>query len=156
MSMLDEYCFIKTDGENPDFARLCDKLDQNLDELVGGRVQRQKYVKYNQRESIHDVILVYKDEQAVACGSYKFYDKETVELKRIFTDYSIRGTGIGKELVKRLEADAKAAGYRYAILETGKVLTPACGLYKSLGYQKIPNYGQYVDMPESICMKKEL
>lgn len=156
LPVLSEYRFVKTDGEDPEFARLCGKLDENLDEIVGAKIQRKKYVKYNQRDSIHDVIIAYKGEEAVACGSYKFYDEETVELKRIFTDKSVRGTGVGKELVRRLEADAKIAGYRRAVLETGKLLTQACGLYKKLGYRQIPNYGPYVDMPESLCMGKKL
>lgn len=153
---LSQYRFVKTDGEDPEFVKLCSKLDENLDEIVGGKIQRQKYVKYNQRDSIHDVIIVYKGEEAVACGSYKFYDEQTVELKRIFADKSVRGTGVGKELVRRLEADAKIAGYRFAVLETGALLTEACGLYKKLGYHQIPNYGPYVNMPESLCMEKKL
>lgn len=153
---LSAYQFVKTDGENPEFERLCQKLDENLDEIVGAKIQRQKYVKYNQRDSIHDVILVYKGDETIACGSYKFYDEETVELKRIYVDPSVRGTGVGKELVRRLEADAKIAGYRFAVLETGELLTEACGLYKKLGYRRIPNYGPYVDMLESLCMEKKL
>lgn len=156
LEVLSEYRFVKTDGENPDFVKLCQKLDNNLDEIVGAKIQRQKYVKYNQRDSIHDVIIAYRGKEAVACGSYKFYDEETVELKRIFVDKSVRGTGVGKELVRRLEADARIAGYRFAVLETGALLTEACGLYKKLGYREIPNYGPYVDMPESLCMGKKL
>ncbi|MGN0394617.1 MAG: GNAT family N-acetyltransferase [Coprococcus sp.] len=156
LSALAEYRFVKTDGENPEFAMLCGKLDENLDEIVGAKIQRQKYVKYNQRDSIHDVIIAYKGQEAVACGSYKIYDEETVELKRIFVDQSVRGIGVGKELLRRLEADAKIAGYRFAILETGELLPEACGLYKKLGYKEIPNYGPYVDMPESLCMEKKL
>ena len=156
LSSLSEFRFVKTDGENPEFAMLCGKLYENLDEIVGAKIQRQKYVKYNQRDSIHDVIIAYKGQEPVACGSYKFYDEETVELKRIFVDQSVRGMGVGKELMRRLEADAKIAGYRFAILETGELLTEACGLYKKLGYKEIPNYGPYVDMPESLCMEKKL
>lgn len=156
LPILSEYRFVKTDGEDPEFLRLCNKLDKNLDEIVGGNIQRKEYEKYNKRDSIHDVIVVYKGNEAVACGSYKFYDEETVELKRIFTDKSVRGIGVGKELVRRLEADAKIAGYRFAVLETGKPMTEAQGLYKKLGYREIPNYGQYADMPESVCMRKKL
>lgn len=28
--------------------------------------------------------------------------------------------------------------------------------YRKIGYKVIPNYGQYKDMPESVCMRKEL
>lgn len=148
--------FVKTDGKNEDFIRLCECLDENLEELAGAKIERKKYAKYNQLDSIHDVIVVYRDGQPIGGGAYKFYDDETAELKRIFVDKSYRGIGVGKELLRRLEADARIAGYRYAILETGELLTESTALYKRMGYRQIPNYGQYIDMPESLCMGRKL
>lgn len=148
--------FEKTDGEDETFAKLCGLLDANLEEIVSGKFERKKYEQYNLRDSIHDVIVVYHEGKAVGCGAYKFYDEETVELKRIYIDHSCRGMGLGKELLRRLEADAKIAGYRYAVLETGELLKEATGLYRKMGYKVIPNYGQYADMPESLCMSKKL
>ena len=55
-----------------------------------------------------------------------------------------------------LEDKAKEKGYRSLILETGEPLIEAMGLYSSIGYNVIPNYGQYVNMPDSICMMKKL
>lgn len=149
-----EYCTV--DGEDSDFAYLCEKLDANLDELVGAKFQRSQYVQYNKRDSIHDVIVIYRDGNPVACGGFKHYDEEHAELKRIYVDPSCRGIGLGAEIVRRLEAKAKIKGYRYGILETGEPLEAACHLYKRLGYKVIENYGQYADMPNSICMQKRL
>lgn len=42
------------------------------------------------------------------------------------------------------------------ILESGEILTEAMALYRKIGHWVIPNYGQYKDMPESICMRKEI
>lgn len=153
---LAEYRFVKTDGENPDFVVLCGKLDESLNQAVGGRKQREQYEKYNLRDSIHDVIVIYHGDTPVGCGAYKFFDDETVEIKRVFVDESTRGLGLSKELVRRLEADAKIHGFRYAVLETGYKLERAVALYKRLGYKQIPNYGPYVDMKESLCMSKKL
>lgn len=147
--------FVRTDGEDKIFRELCDSLDGELNQIIGAGKQ-EKYDKYNQPDSIHNVIVVFYEGKAIACGAYKLYDGETVELKRIYVDESVRGQGIGKELVRRLEADARIAGFRYAVLETGKKLTSAAGMYKKLGYKIIPNYGQYIDMPESICMSRKL
>ncbi len=55
-----------------------------------------------------------------------------------------------------LENVAKEKGYRYLILESGEPLVAAMALYRKIGYKVIPNYGQYKDMPNSICMKKRL
>ncbi|WP_369804232.1 hypothetical protein [Siphonobacter sp. SORGH_AS_0500] len=47
-------------------------------------------------------------------------------------------------------------GYEYCVLETGKRQQPAIALYTRSGYQPIPNYGQYIGMDNSVCMKKNL
>lgn len=59
-------------------------------------------------------------------------------------------------LMEQLENAARKKGYRYLILESGEPLVAAMALYKKIGYKIIPNYGQYKDMPDSICMKKKL
>lgn len=146
----------KTDGEDPEFVRLCGELEICLDEMVGKVIQRDKYHKYNLRDNIHDVYLAYVDGEAVGCGSYKRYDAENAELKRVFLRKEYRGQGIAKKLLSLIERDAKNAGYRYMILETGELLKESVGLYRHTGYETIPNYGQYADMPESLCMRKEL
>ena len=153
---LSELEFRDTDGENPDFAKLCSRLDDTLDEMVEKKFQRSQYEQYNQRDRIHDVIVAYREGNPVACGAFKMYDEDHAELKRIFTEPSVRNIGLGAELVRRLEAKAKIKGFRFCILETGAPLEAACHVYKKLGYQIIPNYGQYADMPDSICMERKI
>ncbi len=60
-------------------------------------------------------------------------DENTVELKRVFVIPAEQGKGIGTKLVSKLIEWAE-----------------------KLGYKKIPNYGAYADMPEPLCMGKEL
>ena len=55
-----------------------------------------------------------------------------------------------------LEGKGRSKGYTYFILESGEPLVAAMALYKSIGYDVIPNYGQYKDMPDSVCMRKKL
>lgn len=153
---LEDFEYLKTDGTNGDFDQLCKELDENLEEMVAGKFERSKYAKYNTLDSIHDVIIIYKNGEAAGAGSYKFYDEETVEFKRIFIRKEYRGCGLGRELLYRLEADARIKGFRYAILETGELLVGATAMYQKDGFKVIPNYGQYIDMPESLCMKKKL
>lgn len=156
LDMLSQLEFRVTDGNDVDFAFLCDKLDKALDEAAGKNVQRSMYDQYNKRNSIHDVIVVYQGTVPIACGAFKMYDEEHAELKRIFTDISARNMGIGSELIRRLEAFAKIQGYRFCILETGRMLQSAHRMYKRAGYKEIPNFGQYIDMPDSICMEKKI
>lgn len=149
-----EFCY--TDGSNKDFAMLCDKLDEALDELVQGKFDRTQYSEFNIRDDIHNVIVVFKDGKPVGCGGYKVYDNERVELKRIYTVPSVRGMGLGAEIVRRLEAQAKINGFTWCILETGELLKAACHVYQRLGYKRIPNYGVYEDMEDSICMQRKI
>ena len=145
-----------TTGSNPDFGFLCHELDKSLNALVGGEENRSQYVQYNQLDSIHDVVLVYDEDQPVGCASFKRYDAESAEVKRVFMKEEYRGKGLSKKMLERLEQGAKEQGYKKLILETGKPLVAAIKLYKAMGYYTIPNYGQYKDMTASTCMEKVL
>ncbi|WP_242946100.1 hypothetical protein [Clostridium sp. DSM 8431] len=50
----------------------------------------------------------------------------------------------------------KRIGYKSIILETGKILAESCHVYKKLGFEEIPNYGPYINVPESLYMSKKL
>ena len=148
--------FIYSDGRNDDFVMLCHKLDEYLNEIIGGEKQRKEYVQYNALEDIHDVILIYDDKRPIACAGFKLYDGDIAEVKRVFLIAEYRGKGISKLLMSALEDKAKRQGYSSLILETGKPLTSAMGLYQKIGYRIVDNYGQYKDMRESICMRKDI
>ncbi|MDE6853013.1 MAG: GNAT family N-acetyltransferase [Lachnospiraceae bacterium] len=148
--------FKYTDGCNKDFIELCHQLDGFLNELVGGEENRIEYIQYNKLDDIHDAIVAYDKKIPVACASFKKYSDECAEVKRVFVKEGYRGMGISKELMKMLEKQAKERGFRYFILESGEPLVSAMALYRKIGYEVISNYGQYVDMDESICMKKKL
>lgn len=149
--------FIYTDGRNQDFVKLCQLLDDYLNELAGGEANRQQYIPYNTLDAIRDVVLAYDDSSSpIGCASFKFYDNKVAEVKRVFVKSEHRGKGISKELMRLLEARAKEKGYNILLLETGASLVKAMGLYRSLGYGIMQNYGQYKDLQESICMQKKL
>lgn len=145
-----------TNGPESRFLELCRLLDGSLDEAVGGHTQREEYDKYNGVDATFRVALFLDKGLAVACGSYKPLSADTAEIKRVFTREDFRGNGIAARIIIELEKDAAANGYRFLVLETGKPLTAAIRLYQRLGYERIPNYGQYAGMPLSICMRKEI
>ncbi len=156
LPLLAKFRFVKTNGENEDFIQMCEKLDETLEKLVGAKIERSKYAQFNTTESISDAIVIYDNDTPVGSGAFRGYDNDTMELKRIYVDASYRGLGLSKELVRRLEADARIQGYRHAILETGELLEASVHLYQKLGYKVIPNYGPYEQMSESLCMHKKL
>ena len=145
-----------TNGQDKDFIRLCHALDGFLNELVGGEENRAQYIPYNTLDDIHDVLVAYENNTPIGCASFKRYDDKSAEVKRVFVKEEYRGNQIGRQLMEFLEQLARDKGYSYLILESGEPLVAAMRLYRSLGYAVIPNYGQYVNMADSVCMKKKL
>lgn len=83
-------------------------------------------------------------------------DAASGELKRMFVDPSARGRGVAGALLARIEADASARGIREIVLETGDLHDAAQTLYTRHGYRLIPQFGQYVGQPHSVCFAKSL
>jgi putative acetyltransferase len=78
------------------------------------------------------------------------------ELKRMFVDPSARGRGVAGSLLTRIEADAAARGICEIVLETGDLHAAAQSLYTRRGYREIPQFGQYIGEPHSVCFAKPL
>ena len=97
-------------------------------------------------DDIHDVIVVYNQNESIWCASYNKYNAETVELKRVFIRSKFGGQGVSKVMLKKLEERAKGQGYNKMILESGELLKAAMNLYRAVGYEVIQNYGQYAEM----------
>ena len=147
---------IITNGHDPRFAEMCRALDRYLNDLVGGEQQRKQYVQYNSPQAVTDVFLLLDDEQTAACAGFKRFNHSTAEVKRVFTKSVYRGHGCARMLMAALEARARAKGYTQLILETGSMMRPAISFYTALGFQRIENYAQYRDMPDSVCFAKQL
>jgi GNAT superfamily N-acetyltransferase len=102
-------------------------------------------------------LVVYRGNTPVGCGAFRLIDRETAELKRMYTIPAVRGTGLGRRLVAALETEARALGVRRLVLETGVRQLAALALYRATGFQAIPLYGEYVHSPNtSVCLGKEL
>lgn len=149
-----DYQILKTDGKNVDFVKLTKLLDDDLNERYGQK--QEQYNKYNKLDGINNAVVIYSDKVPIACGAFKKYDNETVELKRIFVVKENRRQGLSKIIVNKLEEAARTSGFRTAVLETGKNQPEAINLYKNAGYEVIQNYGQYAGNNNSVCMKKNL
>lgn len=148
--------FIRTDGKNKDFIENCRLLDIDLDRRVGKKIKRDKYKKFNQIDEIQQAIVVYEGNKAVGGGAIRRYNDEDIELKRVFVHAEYQGQGIGSKLVSLLIEWAMELGYKRMILETGELLAESCAVYRKLGFKVIPNYGPYENMPESLCLAKDL
>ena len=135
-----------------DFIFLCNELDACLNEAVGGENKRKKYVSYNNIDTMDYVLLAYDGDVPVGCAALRKYIDSQIELKRVFVRSDYRNQNIGGMLLDQLIIWAKNANYQYMLLETGEILADSVRLYKRHGFSKIRNYGNYINMPESLCM----
>lgn len=90
------------------------------------------------------------------CGGLCRLDTTRAELKRMYVAPEARGRGVGRLLLERLEAEARALGYTAIVLETIDLMREAIRLYASSGYTPIPCFGAYVDSEVSRCFEKHL
>ncbi len=145
---------IRTDNSNPGFGALIRQLDT---ELLGNYKEEQAiYSTYNKVENIDTVVVAYDDNEAAGCGCFKKFDETSVEIKRMYVAPGKRNLGIASAVLKELETWAAELNFSHAVLETGTKQFEAIRLYQKKGYVITENYGQYINMPNSICMKKKL
>jgi putative acetyltransferase len=145
---------IKTDSGNKDFIELVSLLDEDLSIRDGE--DHSFYAQFNKITDIRNVIVAYHNELPVGCGAVKKYADGTAEVKRMYVRPGFRRQGIARMIVSELEAWSSELGFHTLILETGKAQPEAIGLYMKIGYTIIPNYGQYEQVENSVCMKKEI
>ncbi|MEZ0090155.1 GNAT family N-acetyltransferase [Streptacidiphilus sp. EB129] len=110
-------------------------------------------------------VLYDADGSAVGTGAWRARDAEQgepgladgdAELKRMYTAPAARGRGLARGMLRYLEADARRAGRRRMVLETGARQPEALALYAAEGYLPTTKFGIYQDEPLSVCLAKEL
>lgn len=144
----------RTNSANPDFIKLVKLLDEEL--AIRDGSEHSFYAQYNKIDAIKNVVLAYHNGEALGCGAFKKYDGDTAEIKRMYVRPEERGKGIAGEVLKELEKWAPEEGFGSCILETGRKQPEAIRLYEKSGYSIIPNYGQYKEIANSVCMRKSL
>jgi putative acetyltransferase len=86
------------------------------------------------------------DGAAVACGGVGLYDGYA-EVKRMYSRPAVRGRGVARALLCRLEAEARAAGFTLLRIETGVYQDEALRFYEGAGFRRCGAFGPYADMP---------
>ena len=145
---------IRTTSDNADFRTLVQLLDRDLGERDGA--DHAFYAQFNKVDTIKHVVVAYQHEEPVGCGAFKEFTGEMVEIKRMYVQPAWRGRGVAAAVLAELEQWARELHYKGCVLETGMKQPEAIRLYERSGYQRIPNYGQYVGVENSVCMQKEL
>ena len=144
----------KVTYDNKDLISLINELDQELRDNFEDL--QDTYDQFNSLKPLSYIIIYYENEEAIACGSFKEYTNEIIEIKRMFVSKSNRGKGLSKLILNSLEDEARRRGFIKSRLETGDKLLTAISLYEKSGYNRIENYDQYIGMKTSFCFEKNL
>jgi len=59
------------------------------------------------------------------------------ELQKLYLDDSVKGRGLGYQLIEKVEQEAEALGYKSIYLETHTNLQAAIHIYEKAGYKEI-------------------
>ena len=145
---------IRTDSSNEDFVALVKLLDVDLAERDGK--DHSFYAQFNKIDKIKHVVIAYSNNTPIACGAIKPFDITSMEVKRMYTLPQYRGKGAASLVLRELEKWAKELSYERCVLETGKRQPEAIQLYTMNGYSSIPNYGQYINVENSLCFEKKI
>lgn len=145
---------VKITSENLDFIKLITKFDNYLWKKYPEL--KLNYWGNNIIEINPNVVIIYLDNKAVACGCFKKYDVNSVEIKRMFVSPEARGNGFAQKILHELELLAFQKGYSYSILETLYKQEEAIALYQKVGYSIIDNFEPYIGLNISVCMRKKI
>jgi len=103
-------------------------------------------------------LVAYIDGKPVASGGYRRYEDAdaTIEIKRMYVEPQARRLGVAGRVLAQLESEARSAGYRRAILDTGSKQSPAHALYERAGYSRTAGFSIYKDRPGNRAYAKQL
>ncbi|WP_091516727.1 MULTISPECIES: GNAT family N-acetyltransferase [Amycolatopsis] len=108
-------------------------------------------------------LVGYLGDEPVASGAWRAHDSPApdfqfgdAEIKRMYVAENARGRGYARLVLRELERTAALAGRKRVVLETGVRQPAAIALYRSAGYTDMPKFGLHKDMPEILCLGKEL
>ncbi len=145
---------LRTNSTHPDFVALVRQLDAYLADTDGS--EHAFYAQYNKIDRLNNVVVVYCEGRPVGCGAFKEHRPGVAEVKRMYTAPDHRGKGVAARVLAELESWARELSYAECILETGKRQVEAARFYPRHGYTRIPNYGQYAGVENSLCFGKSL
>jgi len=143
--------------DSPAARALLAALDAHLSERYPPAQRFGPNLSREQTESGRGVFLVARLEgRPVGCGAIRLLDGGSAEVKRMWVDPAVRGQGVARAVLTRLQDRALELGATRLVLETGIYQTEAIGLYRSGGFEIVDCWGEYAGSPTSLCMAKPI
>ena len=152
--MTDRFVIKAENPESKDAFRLLQELSRKLALITGNSGEASfNFADVSIPRSLF-VIARNKNNEAVGCGAIRPISDEIAEVKRMYAKPETKG--VGTAILNHLEIQAFELGYKHLRLETRRVNEYAVNFYLRRGFAPIPNYGKYMDRPETICLGKIL
>ena len=85
-------------------------------------------------------LVAYQGTQPVGTAALKRLDEQTAEIKRVYVVPEVRGAGVARALLARLEEIARTVGYTALRMDTGARQPASVALFSSIGYEPIADY----------------
>ena len=96
------------------------------------------------------------NDHAAGCIALRELEPTICEMKRLYVRPADRGSGLGRMLVERLIAEARALGYERMRLDTiASSMKDAVALYRRMGFRDIAAYSS-VPIDSAVWMELEL
>lgn len=140
--------------DQPDVRTLLAQLDEYLSGLYPPESNHLLGIEELLQANIR-FLVARRGTQAFGCGALKLAQDGSAEVKRMYVDPASRGLGIGKALLRAIEAEAKRASIAVLRLETGIHQPEAIGLYIAGGFREIPAFPPYRPDPLSRFFAKQ-
>src|SRR3712207_6289461 len=101
---------------------------------------------------------VWENGELLGCGALKELDPRHAELKSMRTSSRHLSRGVAPNLLRHILEEARRRGDRRLSLETGSMeaFAPARTLYAAFGFVYCEPFADYVEVPNSVFMTREL
>ncbi|MBI2682239.1 MAG: GNAT family N-acetyltransferase [Acidobacteriales bacterium] len=87
------------------------------------------------------LVIAYVDDAPAGCVALHGFEGTTCEMKRLYVRPAFRGHRLGRQLIDRVIADARQAGYTHMRLDTVPgIMGKAVELYRVYGFREIAPY----------------
>ena len=129
------------DPRSPQSRQCLAAYAEEIDQRFPGGFDRAALVPPAEASGASGAFLVARERRRpVGCGVVRTMESGIGEIRHVWVHAEARRLGLGRRLLRELEAQARARDLRVVRLDTHEVLAEAISMYRASGYREIPPY----------------